>query len=107
MSFLSCSAKLSVVAAICAAGGFGGLQVYVTAKAEAAREAVSRPVLITVKVAKTSDLVGTLSPIYPTIKYTAAQLAVPSAVVKKKVALRRPIKMPMQIAYIPAGRIVR
>jgi hypothetical protein len=107
MFFVSCCTRLSIIIAICAGGSFGGLQVYGAAKAEAARGTVSKPDLIVAMVAKASDRVGTLSPIYPTIKYTVAQLAAPPAVVKKKVAVRRAIKMPMQIAYIPGGRIVR
>jgi len=109
MSFLSGSIKLSVVIAIFTAGSFGGVQAYVAAKAEAAPVTVSKPHLIAAKLAEDSGLTGTLSPIYPTIKYTTAQLAAPSAVVKtpKKVALRRAIKMPMQIAYIPDRQIVR
>ncbi|MDB5555222.1 MAG: hypothetical protein JWL86_5206, partial [Rhizobium sp.] len=59
---------------------------------------------INLKLAEDSDLTGTLkgtmSPIYPTTKYTQAQLALPAVKkpVKAKVAARTVQKMPMQLA---------
>jgi len=100
MSFLSRCIKVSVVLVICSAGSFGGRQAYLAATAGAAPVTVSKPDLIALKLA---EYTGTLTPIYPTIKYTAAQLAGPPTVVNrpKKVAHRHTNKMPMQIAYIP------
>jgi hypothetical protein len=100
MSFLSRCIKVSVVLVICSAGSFGGRQAYLAATAGAAPVTVSKPDLIAVKL---PEYTGTLTPIYPTIKYTAAQLAGPPTVVNrpKKVAHRHTNKMPMQIAYIP------
>lgn len=105
MSFLSSYIKVSVVLVVCSAASFGGRQAYMMAKAEAAPVTVSKPDLIALKLAEGT---GTLSPIYPTIKYTAAQLAVPTTVVRgpKKVARRHTNTMPMQIAYIP-NQVVR
>jgi len=100
MSFLSRCTKVSVVLVICSAGSFGGRQAYMAATAGAVPVTVSKADLIALKLA---EYTGTLSPIYPTIKYTAAQLAVPTTAVKrpKKVARRHTNTMPMQIAYIP------
>jgi hypothetical protein len=100
MSFLSRCVKVSVVLVICSAGSFGGRQAYMAATAGAATVTDSKPDLIALKLA---EYTGTLSPIYPTIKYTAAQLAGPATVVQKpkKAARRHTNKMPMQIAYIP------
>jgi hypothetical protein len=105
MSFLSRCIKVSVVLAICSAGSFGGRQAYMAATAAAAPVTVSKPDLIALKLA---EYTGTLSPIYPTIKYTAAQLAGPTTSVQqpKKTARRHANKMPMQIAYIP-NQVVR
>ena len=105
MSFLSSCIKVSVVLVVCSAGSFGGRQAYMAAKAEAAPVTVLEPDLIALKLAEHT---GTLTPIYPTIKYTAAQLAVPTTTVKRpqKVARRHTNKMPMQIAYIP-NQVVR
>ena len=100
MSFLSSCIKVTVVLVICSAGSFGGRQAYLAATAGAAPVTVSKPDLIALKLA---EYTGTLTPIYPTIKYTAAQLAGPTTVVQKpkKSARRHTNKMPMQIAYIP------
>jgi hypothetical protein len=117
MSFLFYSIRLSVVIAL-AAGSFFGVQAYVAANEEAAAVTVSKPDPIAEELARAA-FTGTLSPIYATIKYTKAQLAVPSGMMKKhtkvaagvkkhtKVARPRAIQVPMQIAYIPDGQIVR
>jgi hypothetical protein len=75
------------------------------ATAAAASVTISKPDLIALKIAEHT---GTLSPVYPTIKYTAAQLAGPTTFVQKpkKTARRHTKKMPMQIAYIP-NQVVR
>lgn len=104
MSFLRSFIKLSVVIA-CAAGSFGGAQAYV-AKSQAAPVAVLQADPIASKLAEDSDLTGargTMSPIYPTTKYTQGQLATPvkKTPAKAKLAVRSPNKMPMQLAYVP------
>jgi len=110
MSFLRGFIKLSVVIA-CAAGSFGGVQGYMAAKAEAAEVSVSKADPIAAKLAEDSELTGatrSMSPIYPTTKYTHAQLAVSPAMkpAKAKIAAVRPAnKMPMQLAYAPAPQV--
>jgi hypothetical protein len=101
MSFSSGFIKLFVVVA-CAGGSFGGAQGYVAASAGAAPVSLSTSDPIASKLAENPVLTGTMSPVYPTTKYTKAQLAGPAAKNAVRVA-RRPInKMPMQIAYIPS-----
>ena len=97
MPFLSRCIKVSVVLVICSAGSFGGRQAYMAAMAGAVPVTVSKPDLIVLKLA---EYTGTLTPIYPTIKYTAAQLAGPPTVVNraKKVAHRHTKKLPVEIA---------
>jgi hypothetical protein len=119
MSFLFSFTRPLIVIAI-AAVGFGGVQGYMAAKAEPTPATVSKsdPIAaklahakadpIAAKLAERKDFTGVMSPIYPTTKYTAAQLAIPSGTKKPaKVAVRRANKMPMQIAYIPDRPIVR
>lgn len=102
MSFLRFAIKLSVVI-VFAAGSFGGVVGFLAAKSEAAPLPISTPDPIAAKLAEDSDLTGrmrVMSPIYPTTKYTHAQLAV-----KKPIKARgtsrsaRKVKMPMQLAY--------
>jgi hypothetical protein len=107
MSFLSGFIKFSVVVA-CAAGSFGGVQGFMAAKAGATplKAAIVDP--IAAKLAEDSDLTGTarsMSPIYPTMKYTRAQRADPAAKKPAKVAVRTANTMPMKIAYIPDRQI--
>jgi hypothetical protein len=103
MSFLSGFIKFSVVVA-CAAGSFGGVQGFMAAKAGATPFITTNVDPIAAKLADDSDLTGAMrpmSPIYPTTKYTRAQLAEPAAKKPAKVAVRPANKMPMQIANIP------
>lgn len=102
MSVLRTLIKLSVVIA-CAAGSFGGTWGYFASKAEATPVAITKADPIAAKLAEDSDMTGakprSMSPIYPTTKYSQAQLALPTKKpIKAKVALRTKNKMPMQLA---------
>lgn len=105
MSYLRFVIKLSVVIA-CAVGSFGGVVGFMAARSEAAPLPISKPNdLIARKLAEDSDLSGAprrISAIYPTTKYTQAQLAVP---VKKAAKAKVANKKPMQLAYAPELRI--
>lgn len=118
MLFFPAFVKVSVVLA-CGGASFLGVQGYMGAKPETTPHAIAQLDPIAALIAE-SDLTGTmpsLSPIYPTIKYTLAQLSVLPAqtFVKAKVAVRRTNGRPMQIAYSGAppvsahdrGRIVQ
>ena len=85
------------------------IQVYMSSKAETIPQAatVSKTDSTASKRIKDNDLEASrpMGPISPTIKYTAAQLAVPSAakpitIKSKKVAKSAP-HLPLQIAYVP------
>lgn len=103
MSFLRCFTKLSILIA-CAGGTFIGVQGSMAISSDATQHTVTNADPIAAKLAEESDLTGTMrpmSPIYPTTKYTHAQLSVSTVKkpAKAKVALRSANKMPMQIAY--------
>lgn len=109
MSFLRLVIKLSVVI-VCAVGSFGGVAGFMAAQSEAAPLPISTPDPIAAKLAEDSDLTGKMrlmSPIYPTAKYTQAQLAVKKPI-KAKVATRsaNKNKMPMQLAYSGNRQVV-
>jgi hypothetical protein len=94
--------------AACIAIIFVSFQTYLGADAEVAPPVVtpSKSAPITLKPAEGSDLTaakGTMSPIYPTSKYTQTQLAQPAKKpAKAKLAVRAANKMPMQLAYVRA-----
>jgi hypothetical protein len=78
----------------------------VPSKAETAPHAISASKVdaIALKLAEDRDeALRPMSPIYPTIKYTATQLAVPAATshIKAKKVARSKRDMPLQIAYVP------
>jgi hypothetical protein len=108
MSYLRLVIKLSILI-VCAAGSFGGAVGFMAAKSEAAQLPISTPNdLIARKLAEESDLTGAprrMSAIYPTTKYTHAQLAPVKKLTKAKVAVRSTSKKPMQIAYAPELRV--
>lgn len=100
MSCLRFIIKLSVII-VCAAGSFGGVVGFMPAKTEAAPLLITTTDPIAAKLAEDSDLSGkmrVMSPIYPTAKYSQAQLTMKKPI-KAKVALRLAKKMPMQVAY--------
>lgn len=105
MSYLRFIIKLSVVI-VCAAGSFGGVVGFMAAKSEAAPLA-SKLDPIAAKLAEDSDLTGAplrvMSPLYPTAKYTQAQLAVP---VKKAAKVKVANKKPMQLVYSGKPQVV-
>jgi hypothetical protein len=90
----------------CAAVSLIAIHVSVPSKAETAPHAISASKVdaIALKLAEDRDeALRPMSPIYPTIKYTAAQLAVPAATshIKAKKVARSKRNMPLQIAYVP------
>lgn len=106
MSYLRFIIKLSVVI-VCAAGSFGGVVGFMAAKSEAAPLPISKSDPIAAKLAEDSDLTGAplrvMSPIYPTAKYTQAQLAVPAKKAKKN---KMANKKPMQLVYSGKPQVV-
>lgn len=96
--------KLSVIL-VCAAGSFAGAQDYMAAKTETPELVrIIKADPIAAKLAEDSDLSGakgTMSPIYPTTKYTQAQLSVPAKKAHKAKLAVRSVNKPMQLAYVP------
>jgi len=102
----------AALAAACAAGGMVSIQAYMSSKTKAPQapavskmQAIPRAEAIALKrsAEKALEDVRMLSPIYLTIKYTAAQLA-PSATtnpIKAKKIVRSTRNAPLQIAYAP------
>lgn len=102
--------------AACAAVGLVSTQVYMSSKTQPMLHAstasktdaiVPKVDAIALKLNEDSNLeaLRPMSPIYPTIKYTAAQLAVPSMIkpIKAKRLARSTRNLPLQIAYVPSG----
>lgn len=100
--------QVALIAA-CAAVGLVAIQVYMSSKAETIPHAVtaSKADATASKRIKDNDLEASrpMGPIYPTIKYTAAQLAVPSVTKPVRIQSQRLAKskqhLPLQIAYVP------
>jgi hypothetical protein len=104
-------AQAALVAA-CAAGGMVSIQAYMSSKTKAPlvsavskMQAIPRAEAIALKrsAERALENIRMLSPIYPTIKYTAAQLA-PSATtnpLRAKKVVRSTRNAPLQIAYAP------
>lgn len=105
MSFRNLILKISVIT-VCAGGAFIGAQSTFAAILDAAPSAaISRPDAIAAKLAEISEptiAMRPISPIYPTIKYTSTQLAVPTVNKSKKakLAVRSTHKMPLQLALV-------
>ena len=100
--------RVALIAA-CVAVSVVAIQVYISSKAETIPQAatVSKTDSTASKRIKDNDLesLREMSPIYPTIRYTAAQLAVPSVTKPLRIQLKRLAKskqhLPLQIAYVP------
>ena len=100
--------QVALIAA-CAAVSLVAVQVYMSSKPETMPHAVtvSKADSTASKRIKDNDLeaLRPMSPIYPTIKYTAAQLTVPSVTKPVRTKLKRVAKSaphtPLQIAYVP------
>lgn len=110
MSYLRFIIRLSVVI-VCAAGSFGGVAGFMASRSNAAPLPISKSDPIAAKLAEDSDLTGAqsrvMSPIYPTAKYTQAQLAGPvMKAIKSKIAKRPAAKMPMELVYSGTAQVV-
>lgn len=109
MSFLRFAIKLSVVI-VCAVGSFSSVAGFMPATSVAAPLPISIADPIASKLAEDSDLTGVplraMSPIYPTAKYTRAQLAVPVRAVKSKIVKRPANKTPMRLVYSGRPQVV-
>ena len=102
----------AALVAACAAGGLVSIQAYMSPKTKVSlasavskMPAIPRAEALALKHSAERALedLRMLSPIYPTIKYTAAQLA-PSAatnLIKAKKVVRSTRNAPLQIAYGP------
>lgn len=109
MSLLRSFVKLSVIIVI-AGGSFFGIQGYMATKSEATTRTVAIAIAdpIAEKIVEDFALITAIkpmrpmSPIYPTIKYKPAQLAVVAVKkpTKAKVAVRSMHKKPLQLAYV-------
>ena len=108
MSVLRISIKVALLT-VSAGGSFGAVSSFMAAQSDAMPLPISISDPIAKKISQDNDFIGAkreMSPIYPTTKYTQAQLA-PLAVKKQakaKVAKIPANKMPMQIAYVPTPR---
>lgn len=109
MPYLRFIVKLSVVI-VCGVCSFGGVAGFMAAKTNAAPLPISKPDPIAAKLAEDSDLTGArrvMSPIFPTAKYTHAQLAAPAKKVTKSKIAKYPLnKMPMQLVYSGKPQVV-
>src|SRR6185503_2954376 len=112
------SISQAALVAACAAGGLVSVQAYMSSKTKAPQpsavskvQAIPRAEAIALKHSAERALedLRMLSPIYPTIKYTAAQLAGSATKnpIKAKKIVRSTRNTPLQIAYVPksAGHI--
>jgi len=106
----------AALVAACAAGALVSLQVYLSSETGPAPQVVRvlkpqtlpRVDVIALRRAQESDFEASrrLSPVYPTVKYTTAQLtptAITNPIKTKRVAARSARTLPLQIAYVPTA----